>query len=417
MPAPLVDVLADVRTRLLDADGLVRAVAAGRRSGHPLAWRRAELRPVDLRAGRRLQVVRLDERQAHTTNHAYDDAGAAGAQAAVDALLAEPFGNWHVETTSETLQVRVTKKGDAQVHRTAATRHAPPERAHDRGKARLLDPGEPFLHALGLTTADGRVKPSRVDKVRQVEELLRALEPLLGSLPADRPLRVVDLGCGNAYLTFATYHYLSALGRGVEMVGVDVKKQSREHSSAVAEALGWAEHLRFVTGTISGALPDDDGEPPDVVLALHACDTATDDALARAVRWDAPVVVAAPCCHHDLQRQLRASTPPQPYGPLVRHGILRERFADVMTDALRAAVLRAVGYRAEVIEFVGSEHTPRNLLIRAVRTGAPAAAAQLGELDALCESWQVRPALMSRLVEELAAARGAAVTDRPPARG
>lgn len=382
-----------LRALLLDSDGLVRAVGAGRRKGQPMAWRRAELRPVDVRAGRRLQVVRLDERQAHTSNHDYTTGDAA---TVVDRLLAEPFGNWHVETVTETVQVRVTKKGDAQVHRAAATRPGA-TREHDRSKERLLDPQEPFLRLLGVTTADGQVKPTRADKLRQVEQFLRALEPLVASMPNGHQLRVVDLGCGNAYLTFATYAFLSSRGFDVVLVGVDVKGQSRRHNMAVAEQLGWSQSLTFVAGTIAGA----EVEPPDVVLALHACDTATDDALARAVRWGAEVVVAAPCCHHDIQRQLREVPPPPPYGLLTRHGILRERFADVLTDALRAAILRSVGYRTEVIEFVGSEHTPRNLLIRAVRTDAAGTPDQLRELDDLTAAWAVVPALGERLAAGL----------------
>ena len=400
MPEPLADALAEVRALLLDEEALVRAVAAGRRRGHPLPWRRVELRPVELRSGRRLQVVRLDERQAHTANAAYGDAAAA----AVDELLALPFGNWHVETTDETLQLRVTKRGEAQLHRAAASRDVAAPAAHDRAKQRLLDPAEPFLAELGVTTRDGQVKPTRRDKYRQVEEFLRALEPVLPDTGA--PVRAVDLGCGNAYLTFATYAFLARGGRDVGLVGVDVKAQAREHNTAVAERLGWAGHVRFVEGTIAEAPLDSYGEAadarPDLVLALHACDTATDDALARAVRWTAPVLLAAPCCHHDVQRQLREGAgPPEPYGTVARHGILRERLADLLTDAFRAALLRLLGYRVDVVEFVGGEHTPRNVMIRAVRTGAPAPSQGVAEYLALTTQWGVTPALERLLATEL----------------
>ena len=406
MPQPLPDALAEVRALLLDEKSLVRAVAAGRRKGHPLPWRRVELRPVELKAGRRLQVVRLDERQAHTSNAAYGDEAAA----AVDELLALPFGNWHVETADATLQLRITKRGEAQLHRSAASRDVAASAAHDRPKQRLLDPAEPFLAELGVTTRDGQVKPTRRDKYRQVEEFLRTLEPVLPD--GDGPVRAVDLGCGNAYLTFATYAFLARGGRAAGLVGVDVKAQAREHNTAVAERLGWADHVRFVEGSIAqadlgGAAPGtaaSDGADgrPDVVLALHACDTATDEALARAVRWVAPAVLAAPCCHHDLQRQLReGGGPPEPYDLVARHGILRERLADVLTDALRAAVLRLLGYRVDVVEFVGSEHTPRNVMIRAVRTGAPVPPAVVAEYRALTGAWGVTPARERLLATEL----------------
>jgi SAM-dependent methyltransferase len=217
----------------------------------------------------------------------------------------------------------------------------------------------------------------------------------------DRPLRVVDLGCGNAYLTFAAHRYLSGVrGLPVHTTGVDVKAQSREHSTGVAAALGLSEQMTFVQGDIGSV---DLEQAPDVVLALHACDTATDDALARAVRWQAEVVLAAPCCHHDVQRQLDAARaaglePPAPHAALVRHPILRERFADVLTDTFRAQLLRLAGYSVDVVEFVDSRHTPRNALIRASRRGhrAPdeALAAEHAEL---ADAWHVRPALAERL--------------------
>jgi len=406
VPEPLEPALSLVRESVLDPDRLVRAVAAGRRKGQRPAWRRAEFRWVDLRDGRRLQVVTHDETQSFTRNVAAEDA-----PAAVDALLAEPFGNWHVDTTAESLQLRVTKRGEAQLHRASPARGGPvgrPDRAHDRVKARLLDPGDPLLRELGISDAAGRVKPSRQDKYRQVEEFLRALDPVLERAreeAGDGPLRVVDLGCGNAYLTLAAYRRLTdGLGIDVELVGVDVKTQARERNTAIAARLGWADRVRFVEGTIEDAEVD---PHPHLVLALHACDTATDDALARAVRWAAPVVLAAPCCHHDVQAQLRGTTVPAPYGVVARHGILRERLADVLTDALRAALLRVLGYRVDVVEFVESAHTPRNALLRAVRAGVAAPADVRADYRSLVEAWSVTPALHRRLAAEVEAALSA----------
>ncbi len=386
--------LADVRRRLLDADGLVSAVAAGRRRGAEVAWRRVELRYVDLTSGRRLQVTTYDATQAHTANH-----DPASAEAAVDALLAEPFGNWHVETTAEVLQLRVTKKGAASLH-VRAREGAPPERRHDRGKTRLVAEDDPLLVALGISTPEGRVKPSRRDKYHQVEELARLLDATVSEAlakghlrtptPGD-PLRVVDLGCGNAYLTFAAHRLLAGLrGLPVSLVGVDTKEQSRRHNEEVAARLGLGEgEARFVVGRIDEVELD---PAPEVVLALHACDTATDDALARTLSWQASVVLAAPCCHHDLAAQLRRRPADAPGSLLTRDGILRERFADTLTDALRSALVRDAGYRVDVVEFVDSAHTPRNTLLRAVRTGGRSPAAR-AEFDALTETWGVRPRL------------------------
>ncbi|TYC06952.1 SAM-dependent methyltransferase [Micromonospora sp. WP24] len=373
--------LGEVRALLLDP-ALTRAVAAGRRRGLRPNVVRAELRPVTLKAGPRLQIATSDGARPYTRNVA---PGREAAEA-VDALLAEPFGNWHVETADTTLQLRVTKSGDAQVHRARATRPTAEPTGNDRAKEYLLDPGDPIFAEIGGSAA----------KRRQVDAFLRALA---ATLPDELtgPLRVVDLGCGNAYLTFAAYRYLSARGLDVELVGVDVREDQRLRNTELAERMGWGDRVRFVAGTIAEAVVD---PAPDLVLALHACDTATDEALARAVRWDARWVLAAPCCHHDVAAQLRARPAPTPYDLLTRQGILRERFADVLTDALRAGLLRLHGYRTEVVEFVDSRHTPRNLLIRARRSGGAPTDEQRRDYRELVDQWRVTPRLEALLATE-----------------
>ena len=381
MPDDLGDALAALRPLLLDEKALVRAVAAGRRRAARPRWERVELRPVDLKSGRRLQIVTHGGGAPLTRNEDYGPA----AEQAVDDLLADSFGNWHVQTTTETLQLRVTKKGAAQLHRApnVDAQHT----GHDREKPHLIDPGDPLFTVLGAGAS----------KRRQVDAFLRVLASAVedADLPTDRPLRVVDLGCGNAYLTFAAYRYLSERG-DVDLVGVDLREEARARNTAIAADLGWSDRVRFEAAAIQDA-PAERGV--DVVLALHACDTATDDALAQAVRWQAPLVLAAPCCHHDLQRQLRSAPPPGPYGLLTRHPILRERFGDALTDAFRAALLRRVGYRAEVIQFVDAEYTPRNTMIRAVRRAAAPDSDVREEYDELVRAWGVTPYLQTLLVD------------------
>jgi SAM-dependent methyltransferase len=402
MPAqPVLRVLTQLRQEILDPEALVRAVASGRRRGHTPAWRRVELRYVDLKVGRRLQVTAYDDRQAHTSNHEPGD----DARDAVDALLDEPFGNWHVDTTTQSHQVRVTKKGDALLHTAAreADVDGQQNRDHDRDKGRLLPEDDPVFVALGLSDHEGRMKPSRQGKYRQVEEFLRILDVSVSEAiekghlrrpTEDEPLRMADLGCGNGYLTFAAQRYLTHVrGLPVVVTGVDVRQQSADHNTAVAIGLGMAAD--FVVGGIADAVLD---PAPDVVLALHACDTATDDALARAVGWDAPLVLAAPCCHHDIAAQLRTNPTPAPYAMLTRHGILRERFADTLTDAVRAQLLRLQGYRVDVMQFVESKHTPRNTLMRAVRTGGPVSGGAVRtEYDDLVATWGIQPRLAELL--------------------
>ena len=222
------------------------------------------------------------------------------------------------------------------------------DRDHDRDKGRLLPEDDPVFVALGLSDHEGRMKPSRQAKYRQVEEFLRILDASVSEAidkghlrrpTEDDPLRMADLGCGNGYLTFAAQRFLTHVrGLPVVVTGVDVRQQSADHNTAVATGLGMAAD--FVVGGIADVVLD---PAPEVVLALHACDTATDDALSRAVAWEAPLVLAAPCCHHDIAAQLRKTPAPAPYAMLTRHGILRERFADTLTDAVRASLLRIAG--------------------------------------------------------------------------
>jgi len=409
MSEPLLRVLSRMRGHLLDPDSLVKAVASGRQKGQQPRWKRVELRYVDLKAGRHLQVTAYDATQAHTSNHAVGDS----ARDAVDDLLDQPFGNWHVDTTTQSHQVRVTKKLEAVVHTTDRAAEVEVDRGHDRDKTRLLAEDDPVFRALGLTDAQGRMKPSRQAKYRQVEEFLRLLDASItdaldkGHLrrpTTEEPLRIVDLGCGNAYLTFAAQRYLTSVrDLAVVVTGVDVKEQSREHNSAVAADLG--VDAEFVVGSISGAQLD---PAPEVVLALHACDTATDEALARAVEWEAQLVLAAPCCHHDIAAQLRKAPTPAPYAMLTRHGILRERFADTLTDALRASLMRLAGYRVDVVQFVESQHTPRNTLLRAVRTGSPVKGGGVRkEYDDLVAAWSLRPRLAELLDRPRRASGGA----------
>jgi SAM-dependent methyltransferase len=396
MAEPLIRALSILRSAIVDDEHLVRALASGRRKGQPAPrWRRVEMRYVDLKAGRHLQLTAYDETQAHVSNHA-------DPREVLDDILEEPFANWHVETTTHTHQLRVTKKGEALLHTSERTEQVAPERGHDRPKERLLPEDHPALIALGISDRQGRLKPSRQGKYRQVEEFLRALSVAIddaqrtGRLrtPTDEePLRVVDLGCGNAYLTFAAHAWLSER-MPVRLVGVDVKEQSRRHNIEVAARLGVAEELSFVAAGIRDAVLD---ERPDVVLALHACDTATDDALVRAVDWEADLVLAAPCCHHDISAQLRRVPTPVGYTSLTRDGILRERWADTLTDALRAAILRLVGYRVDVVEFVDSAHTPRNTLLRAVRTGSSPREPDRAEYDQLVSTWHLHPQLAELL--------------------
>lgn len=400
MPEQLQPALERLRRTMLDPQCLVRAVASGRRRGSTAPQvQRVVLRPVLLKAGPRLQIVAEDGVRPTTTNVEWGPA----ATEAVEALLAQPYGNWHVAGTDATLQLRVTKKGMAQLHVGQPAQAGGTE--HDRAPEHLLDPGDPLYQLIGGNAA----------KRRQVDAFLRQLMAVLGTDLPER-LHIVDSGCGNAYLTFAAYRYLSTTGTDVRVTGIDVRADQRKRNSELAEQLGCSERVRFVAETIARA---DLESAPDAVIALHACDTATDEALAMAVGWGCRWILAAPCCHHDLAKQLRGSgtAEDQPWlGPLLGDGILRERLADTLTDALRAALLRSRGYQVDVVEFIDSAHTPRNLMLRATRrssstsesdgpgrtTGPDRTAAfdrhaAAEQYTALCQRFGVRPALETML--------------------
>jgi SAM-dependent methyltransferase len=400
VPEPLNSALTELRPLLLDVDNLVKAVASGRRRGLVPSHVRAELRPVQLKTGRRVQLVTTDGRTPITRNLEPGDS----AGSAIDELLAEPFGSWYVETRSHIVQLRVTKRGDAQVHRDQVQREASAEQAgtdvaHDRARQHLIDPADPLFTVLG---ADGA-------KRRQVDAFLRQLAPVARRLTSsssatgtERPLQVVDLGCGNAYLTMAAHRYLvQNVDPNTRTLGVDIRPEMAARNLELAEQLGLTG-LSFLAASIEEAATTIATTPIDIVLALHACDTATDDALALAVRWQARGVLAAPCCHHDLQRQLTQSSGTLPFAGLTRHPILRERFADVLTDSVRADLLRLLGYRVDVVEFIDSKHTPRNALIRALRTESSPTARRISEYTELVAGWQVQPVLAELLADELA---------------
>ena len=273
-----------------------------------------------------------------------------------------------------------------KVLRRPQTRKAAP-REHDRAKRYLLEEGTPvpFLVELGVMTPDGAVRKSRYAKFRQINRFLELVDDVVPSLRPEGTLRVVDFGCGKSYLTFAIHHLLTELrGRDVELVGLDLKEDVIADCSALAERSG-AKGLRFERGDIAGF---DAGGPVDLVVSLHACDTATDEALAQAVRWDADAILAVPCCQKEAYRQLENDL----LAPLLRHGLAKERFAALVTDALRAQLLELSGYRTQLVEFVELEHTPKNVLIRATK-GRPAGATARSSYERLRDSLRLEPSL------------------------
>lgn len=277
------------------------------------------------------------------------------------------------------LTLKVKNSGKAP--RTAASEEEELQAlAHNRTKHYILEEGKPvdFLVGLGVQTPDGRVTRARFDKFRQINRYLEFIEDVIDELPKDRTIRIIDFGCGKSYLTFAMYYYLHELQhRDIQVTGLDLKTDVIKHCNELAEKLGY-DRLKFERGDISTYEGTD---VADMVVTLHACDLATDYALDKAVKWGARVILAVPCCQHELNRQIKCD----PLKPVLKYGIIKERVAALLTDALRANLLEQQGYETQILEFIDMEHTPKNLLIRAVKKNGmrPKKSADIGTVEEL----------------------------------
>ena len=395
MALELDEALSEAAALINDSQNLVRVVLSGRRRNMQTPCERIDIRPVQIKNQLHLQVIENDGRQSTAKNYLPTNFDSMD-------LLRSGYANILIEQTSGSLSIRISKKGEALVTRTKGINEQ--LLSHDRNKNRLLNPNDPFLMEVGISDSKGVIKPSKSDKYMQVEEFLRILAPTLKNAieagqihkpTRDKPLTITDLGCGHAYLTFGAHQYLQAEAIPVSVIGIDIRPKSRDRNIAIAEKLGIEKSIAFRAEEISETTVT----KTDVAIALHACDTATDDAITWAVQSDAKLLFIAPCCHHDLQSQL--SEIPEPWSMLTKHGLMKERISDLITDALRAQILRLLGYRVDVIEFIGGEHTPRNLMIRAVKTGAKPDAHDVARYKEMITMWRVKPALAERLENEL----------------
>lgn len=313
-------------------------------------------RPVELSGRLCYQAA-----QKHGTQEFHENVSAENLVTRIEAELRSRFAQADLFTPDADWNWRVLRDHSMQLQKRKPSKTEPPLQ-HDRRKKYLIPEGRPcpFLAEIGVMTPAGQVKAAKQAKFRQVNRFLEFVDDVLSELPATGLLRVVDFGCGKSYLTFALHYLLTELrGRDVELIGLDLKESVVRDCQGIAGKLG-CRGLRFEVADIANYSPPG---PVDLSVSLHACDTATDAAIAQAVRWNAKVILAVPCCQHEIAKQLSNEVLPG----LLRHGILKERFAALATDALRAELLEAIDYRTQVIEFIDLEHTPKNLLLRAVR--------------------------------------------------
>jgi SAM-dependent methyltransferase len=278
-------------------------------------------------------------------------------------LFRETFRQGLLCTVEADYQVLISKKFKVSILTKSPTKKEEPDLAHNRRKRYVLEDGEPvpFLVELGIMNREGKVLAKRYDKFRQINRFLEMVEDVLADLPTGRPLTIVDFGCGKSYLTFALYHYLTVRKkRELNIIGLDLKADVIEHCNELAAKIGY-DHLKFLVGDIAEY---NELDQVDMVITLHACDTATDAALEKAVRWGASVILSVPCCQHELFAQIENEV----MSPMLSHGILKERFSALATDAIRAKLLDMMGYSSQLLEFIDLENTPKNILIRAVKS-------------------------------------------------
>ncbi len=391
----------EIRSRTL-GDGFMKLVQTVRRNGKAF---KIAMRPVEIGGERKFQAEMTDDGRVQVKN-----LDANGAAEGLEEIIAQKGAReLHLMTAKGDLHVRVTRKGRVLVSRSAEMDRQAVVMPHDRVKNLPLVSFDStqLLKVTGLADAEGRVRASMRGKYDQVNEFLKVVKELeLSASASDRRFTVVDCGCGKAYLTLSLYFYLSrTVGvPNVRVVWVDRRADVVSSARRMAADLGVADCVTFVECDLSEFdLKSETGsDRADMVVSLHACDTATDEAIARGVEWRARYILSAPCCQHELQKRLaelggRADGPAAAFGGLLRQSILRERLCDILTDSFRAQILRILGFRTQVIEFVSAEATARNVLLKGeygVKAGQPG---PVSEYLALRDYWQVVPWLETRL--------------------
>nr|WP_251126297.1 MULTISPECIES: SAM-dependent methyltransferase [unclassified Exiguobacterium] len=351
--------------------------------------RRVKLKPVLLKGEYQIQFEYQFERVMKHKNLTPDEA-----VIELDELL-ETFRQGQFQLTASEVHFQLSKKFKVTFkERETAVKQV--KLNHNREKQYLLplDEPVPFLIRLGVQSEDGKVKRQKYDKFKQINRFLEFIEDSIKHLPTDRTVRILDFGSGKSYLTFALYHFLHEMkGYDVHITGLDLKKEVIEECAGIARDLGY-ERLEFLVGDIN----EFEGETAvDMVVTLHACDVATDMALARAVRWGAKVILSVPCCQKELNRQLEAPS----LDVMLQHGLVKERFAALATDSIRAELLGLVGYEAQLLEFIDMEHTPKNILIRAYLTNREATAEARARYVAFKTLLNATPFLEGQLSDRL----------------
>lgn len=306
------------------------------------------------------------------------------------------FKQVEIRTKTKQIVVLISKKGKITIKtKNSKSTNVKQNLEHNRSKSYILKEGMkiPFLVDLGIMTLEGAVVKSKYDKFKQINRFLEFIEDILPSLPKDRELTIIDFGCGKSYLTFAMYYYLKELKHyNINVIGLDLKEDVIQTCNQLKDRYGY-EKLNFLQGDIASY---DGVKHVDMVVTLHACDTATDHALYKAVKWGASVILSVPCCQHELNQQMEVKE----LGPVLQYGLIKERTAALFTDALRANLLESKGYKTQILEFIDMEHTPKNILIRAVKSGRSKENDQ-SEYENIIKFLSVKPTLYQLFQDEM----------------
>lgn len=392
MTTAYIDYKEQIELLVLNEQTFVRLTMKGQIRDQLLPWRQVIVRPVQIKNERYLQFSYFTQKQDITRNYRDDEA-----REKLEELLALPFHAITAQSTAQTIRVQFTKKGKPIVQRTSSeSSPRQPDLSHDQRKNLLLPANHPdaFLQAIGIMDESGRVLPSMQAKFTQVNEFLKLLEHT-GELHRfdHTPVQILDCGCGSAYLAFAAYHYLNDVRHiPARLVGIDINETLIQKDNQQSHQLGFSGAC-FQQSAIIDYVPE---TPPEIVLALHACDTATDEALVQGITSQSRLILCAPCCHRHLHEQLHSV---KPFQPVFHDGILKKRLADILTDTFRALALRIMGYKTDVIEFIAPEHTDKNLMIRAVKHHQPGNRTYVQEYLDLKNYWQVTPYIETLLGE------------------
>lgn len=343
--------------KVLKEEALIDCVLSNIRKKDPEIYQKVTIRPLILKEDKVYQFTYSYQKKVMHENLKKEE------MLEKVMVLFEQFKQGQFFTKDADYQILISKKFKVKILKKPPTKKAT-NLEHNRKKKYILSEGEPnpFLIRLGVMNEKGKVLSKKFDKFRQINRFLEMVEDIMPYLKKkDKGINIIDFGCGKSYLTFALYHYLVEVSKlNVNIIGLDLKKDVIEHCNELAKDLGY-DDLKFMIGDIEHFTGAD---KVDMVVTLHACDTATDAALTKAIEWDADVILSVPCCQHELFKQIHNDV----MKPILKHGILKERMSAIVTDSIRANILEIMGYQAQILEFIDMEHTPKNLLIRAVKT-------------------------------------------------